>query len=195
MSLLSFSRSRALEKRLLSQLAKEADWFRKEHFPVTLPPRNGVKKERVTDLVLDARLHRVGSRWRALEPAFGICIKKFQKSRYRSHYRCHVSRFGPEGMYEAPDILYLRLGSKRDESRACETIAHELLHLQFDGYFHRNKLSYAEREGMVDALVLQSNLKRLFPNYTKQSIGRPRPILLKAILQTEHTGRLGAANQ
>jgi hypothetical protein len=49
--------------------------------------------------------------------------------------------------------------------------------------FESEKLNYAEREGMVDALILQSDLANVFPQYKKQSIGKVRRKLLKSILQ------------
>ncbi len=80
-------------------------------------------------------------------------------------------------------MLFIRLRTKLDKKRAIETIGHELLHLVFADFFDSKKLGYKEREGMIDALILQSNLFKLFPWYEKQSIGKVRQKLLKTILK------------
>lgn len=81
-----------------------------------------------------------------------------------------------------PNTLFVRLRTKQDRQIAVETVGHELLHLLFADIFKSKKLDYAEREGVIDALMLQSDLANIFPNYRKQSIGRVRKKLLGYIL-------------
>lgn len=120
--------------------------------------------------------------WEKIESDYFKVVKKFQHAKFSSRYKCHVSRFGPEGKYTRPDMLFVRLRNKQDKKRIIETIGHELLHLICADFFEFNRLGYAGREGMIDALILQSNLSKLFPRYEKQSIGKVRPKLLKIIL-------------
>ena len=110
-------------------------------------------------------------------------VKKFRHKKLRLIYECHVSRFGPEGKYTRPNMLFIRLRTKRDKKRVIETIGHELLHLLFADLFESKKLNYSEREGIVDALILQSDFVNVFPQYEKQSIGKVRKKLLESILQ------------
>lgn len=79
-------------------------------------------------------------------------------------------------------MLFVRLRTGKDKKRVLETIGHELLHLVFADFFESKKLNYSEKEGMIDALILNSNLKNLFPKYEQQTIGKVRPGLLKSIM-------------
>jgi hypothetical protein len=79
-------------------------------------------------------------------------------------------------------LLFLRLRTKRDERRAVETVAHELLHLAFADFFERRNLQYAQREGVVDALFVESPLRKLFPRYQVQSVGKRSTAILREIL-------------
>ena len=132
--------------------------------------------------VLKRKIAQLQKTWREIEADYFRRVKKFHHKRILTKYICHISRFGPEGKYCRPNLIFIRLRTKRDEKRAFETISHELLHLFFADFFESKKLNYAEREGMVDALILETDLVKLFPKYKKQSIGKIRRVLFKSIL-------------
>lgn len=87
----------------------------------------------------------------------------------------------PSVIFTSPDSFRVRLRTIVDTKDASATIGHELLHLSFADLFNSKKLNYAEREGMVDALILGTDLGQLFPQYERQSVGKTRPVLLKSI--------------
>mgnify|MGYP001584750117 CR=1 FL=1 len=180
---LVFSHTKVREREHLSRLLEEREWFKHENFPVFLPRNQAdVQKEiqRKNEL-LTGKAARLQKEWEKIEAEYFGTVGKFHHRKLLSKYICHVSRFGPEGKYHKPNMLFIRLRTARDEKQATETIAHELLHLVFADLFDSKGLNYAEREGMVDALIIQSNLSYLFPRYQKQSIGRIRWGLLKSI--------------
>lgn len=179
-----FSHTKAREKEYLSNLLKEKGWFERRQFPVFLP-KNKVDIEKEIskeNKLLKQKITQLQKAWKRIEKDYFDIVKTFHYKKLLPKYRCHISRFGPEGKYCRPNLLFVRLRTKLDEKRAIETIGHELLHLLFADFFETKKMNYSEREGMVDALILQSDLFNLFPAYQKQSIGKLRPKLLKSIL-------------
>lgn len=186
MSLVAFSHTKTQERKYLNQLLKEKEWFRREQFSVFLPrSKTDIEPEILRkDKLLGQRIARLQKTWRKIEKNYFDTVKKFHHKKLLPKYTCHISRFGPEGKYCRPNQLFIRLRTKRDEKRAIETIGHELLHLIFADFFESRKLNYAEREGTVDALILRTDLAKLFPKYKKQSIGKIRQKLLKTLLST-----------
>ncbi|MFW9881714.1 MAG: hypothetical protein ACFFG0_52285 [Candidatus Thorarchaeota archaeon] len=179
-----FSHTKTKEKKYLEQLLKEKEWFRRKKFSVFLPSsRTDIKQEilRKNEL-LKQKITQLQKTWRKIEKNYFDIVRTFHYKKLLPKYICHISYFGPEGKYCRPNLLFVRLRTKLDEKRVIETIGHELLHLLFADFFETKKLNYSEREGMVDALILQSDLSSLFPQYQKQSIGKLRPKLLKSIL-------------
>jgi hypothetical protein len=179
-----FSHKKGVEREYLNQLLEEKEWFESEKFDAFLPKnKDQIEKEIIKkDGSLSKRVIWLGKEWEKIEKDYFKAVKKFRHKKLHSIYECHVSRFGPEGKYTRPNLLFIRLRTNRDKQRVMETIGHELLHLLFADIFASEKLTYAEREGMVDALILQSNLSKLFPQYEKQSIGKVRRKLFKSIL-------------
>ena len=178
-----FSHKKTQEREHLRQLFAERAWFARQNFFVFLPSQQAdVEKEIEKNKLPREELWWLNQEWKKVEPDFFRVIKKFKHKKLLPKYYCHVSRFGPEGKYFRPNKLIVRLRTKRDRFRVTETIGHELIHLILGDFFALKKLSYAEREGMVDALVLHSDLAGLFPEYQKQSIGKIRPKLLQSIL-------------
>lgn len=173
------------EKIYLDQLFEEKGWFMSENFDVFVPKnRDSIEEEMPSKgNLLSKNISWLRSEWKKKEKDYFGIIKKFHHAKLLSRYKCHVSRFGPEGKYMRPCMLFIRLRTKRDKTRVIETIGHELLHLVFSDFLEFKKLGYPEREGMIDALILQSNLSKLFPRYKKQSIGKVRQKLLKTILK------------
>lgn len=167
----------------MNQLFEERSWFKREKFFVFLPKSQEANEDEIKkNKSLDERIIWLKKEWNEIEKSYFQTVVKFRHKKLLPNYRCHVSRFGPEGKYCQPNFLFVRLRTKSDNKRAIETIGHELLHLLFSDFFESKKLSYAEREGMVDTLILHSDLNTIFSQYEKQSIGIVRQKLLKSIL-------------
>lgn len=180
-----FSHRKTREREYLNQLLEEKEWFESENFDVFLPKnKDSIEKIiRKKDNSLSKKIIWLRKEWRKIEKDYFKAVKKFKHKQLHSIYECHVSRFGPEGKYTRPNILFIRLRTNHDRQRVMETIGHELLHLLFTDIFESKKLNYAEREGMVDALILQSDLTHVFSQYKKQSIGKVHKKLLESILR------------
>ena len=180
-----FSHTKAQEREYLTDFLKEKWWFERRQFPVFLPRNITAIEKEVSkkDKLLKRKTVQLQKAWRKIETEYFQIVKKFRHKKFLPRYRCHVSRFGTEGWSHRPNLLLVRLRTQRDNKRAIETIGHELLHLFFIDFSKSKKLTYAEREGMVDALMLETDLAKLFPKYERQSIGKVRRRLLKSILQ------------
>lgn len=179
-----FSHTKTQEKEYFKRLLKEKEWFEREQFSVFLPKNITDIKQGIVrkDELLKQKIAQLQKAWRNIETDYFDTTEQLRHKKLLPKYTCHISRFGPEGSYCRPNRLFVRLRTKRDERRAIETIGHELLHLLFADFFEAERLNYFEREGMIDALILQSDLFKLFPKYQKQSIGKVRQELLKSIL-------------
>lgn len=189
MSSVIFSHKKIQERKYLYQLLEEKNWFEHKNFSVLLPKdKDKVKNEIERKKLSDKKIMELKKEWKKLEKDYFQIVKKFRHKKLLSIYKCHVSRFGPEGKYCRPNLLFVRLRTKIDKKRATETIGHELLHLLFADFFESKKLNYPEREGMIDALILQSELTNIFPRYENQSIGKVRQKLLKSILDIDNIG-------
>lgn len=184
MASIIFSHSKTREKDYLKQLLKEKEWFEREKFLAFLPESKADIEKEVSsdDKTLNRKIVQLQDKWKKVETYYFQIIKEFHHKKLLMRYICHVSLFGPEGKYCRPNLLFVRLRTKSDEKRVIETIGHELLHLLFADFFESKKLNYAEREGMVDALILESKLTTIFPRYNKQSIGKVRRKLLESII-------------
>lgn len=81
-----------------------------------------------------------------------------------------------------PNIVFLRLRTLQDEKKSLECIGHELLHLILHRFCLSKQLGYREREGLIDAVILESGLARLFPAYRRQSIGKIKKSIVREVL-------------
>lgn len=179
-----FSHKKTKEREYFEELLKEKEWFERKQFPVFLSKNKTDSKQEILkkDKLLKQKIAQLQKAWRGIEKDYFDIVKMFHHKILSQKYICHISRFGPEGKYSRPNLIFVRLRTKLDEKRSIETIGHEILHVLFADFFKTKKLNYSEREGMVDALILQSDLINLFPRYQKQSVGKLRPKLLKSIL-------------
>ena len=182
-----FSHTKTQEREYLTDLLTRKGWFEQRQFPVFLPHNKiAVEKEACAEnQLLKKKTARLKNAWESIEDNYFQTVRRFNHyKKILPKYRCHTSRFGPEGwsIYRQ-NLFFVRLRTKRDERRAIETVGHELLHLLFSDFFESKKLDYAECEGVVDALMLETDLAKLFPKYKKQSIGILRRRLLKSVLK------------
>ncbi len=88
----------------------------------------------------------------------------------RDKYACYVSLYGPEGQFEYPNIVNLRISNIKDIKEVNEVIAHELIHLLIYNKVKKMKLGYRQTEGVVDLFFTETKLKTIFPQYKLQSI-------------------------
>lgn len=185
MSSVTFSHTKTQEREYLNELFKEEAWFRREQFNVFMPSSKMDIKEQISKSSknLKRKADQLKRSWREIEADYFKVVKNLHHKKLRRIYRCHISQYGPEGKYQHPNQLFVRFRTKRDEKRAVETIGHELLHLAFADFFEAKQLNYFEREGVIDALIIQSSLADIFPEYEKQSIGKDRPELLRSIVE------------
>lgn len=180
-----FSKTLQLELRHQHALNKQRDWFKRESFPVFFPQHHSSPAVRTSQIqISDQKILQLSTVWHEIESDYFTIVQRFHLAKLYRKYRCHVSAYGPEGMFQSPTTVFLRLRTKRDEARACETLGHELIHLMFDHVLSQKKLTYAECEGMVDALITNTALKEIFPKYERQPIGRVNRGILNQIVRS-----------
>ncbi len=176
-----FSHSLSKERRHIIGLLHEKAWFERQHFSVYLPKNTSVKLSGKTEL--REKMARVQARWKVIERDFFNTISTFSHTKIVSSYVCHVSRYGPEGRYGAPNIVFLRLRSRLDEKKSIECVGHELLHLILHQFCQAKRLGYREREGLVDSIILESGLAHLFPGYQRQSVGKITKRIVREVIE------------
>lgn len=158
----------------LTELEKERQWFLDNDFPVELPDKGEnfeilYTKHKTTVFKLQTK---VETAWHRIEAKFwSILYDHIPNGRYHSKFNCHVSHFGPEGKYQRPNKIFVRLNNDKDTNieRILETIAHELVHVTMADYFEEQELSYKEKEKRVDDFITD-NLRGIFQNYNNQSL-------------------------
>jgi len=113
---------------------------------------------------------RAKNNWQKIEKDFfeilDTCNIKIQDK-----YFCHISLYGPEGQFNYPNVINLRVANKKDIKNANETIAHEIIHLSIYNKVRKLKLNYEQVEGLVDLFFIETKLKNIFPKYKIQNIG------------------------
>jgi hypothetical protein len=172
----------------LLKLICQRQWFARTGMKVYIPDSlagGKIIREQLS-VSINVKLLRLQSLWRKFESNFFATMKLLKHGTTRSQYICQATSFGCRGEYRPPDRIIVRLRDTRDDLTSVETIGHELLHLIYHEYFKSKHLNYEYREGMVDAIIMQSELHKLFPRYTSQSMGKIRPRLLGALFQNNH---------
>ncbi|NCN22561.1 hypothetical protein GW934_03670 [Candidatus Falkowbacteria bacterium] len=185
---LRFLYSKIKEKENLLTIYKDYQWFIDNDFPIVLPKfyaeiyqKNKHNKELFAKK-LSAKLNKiynkndyrlksekVKSNWQKIEQTFFNSLDDFTFN-IRNKYICHVSLYGPEGRFQYPDTVSLRVSNAKDLGRVNETIAHELIHLLIYKKAKRLGLGYEQTEGVVDLFFTETKLKAVFPRYKLQSI-------------------------
>ena len=105
----------------------------------------------------------------------------------RDKYFCHISLYGPEGQFNYPNIVNLRVANSKDIKNANETIAHEIIHLAIYNKVKKLKLNYEQTEGLVDLFFIETKLKDIFPNYNIQNIGDSNKELFYKIIKIKNS--------
>ena len=117
MSSVFFSYTTTQEKEYLNKLFEERRWFKSEKFDAFLPKnKDSIEKEVINkNDPLSKKIIWLRKEWKKIERDYFKVVKKFQHAKFSSRYKCHVSRFDPEGKYTRPDMLFVRLRNKQDK--------------------------------------------------------------------------------
>ena len=183
---LQFLYSKNKEKEKLLNVYDEYQWFIDNDFPIVLPKfyakiyQNNKKLfakklNRELNKVYNKddyqfKKEKVKNNWQEIEKNFFKILSNFNL-KVRDKYFCHISLYGPEGQFNYPNIVNLRVANSKDIKNANETIAHEIIHLVIYNKVKKLKLNYEQTEGLVDLFFIETKLKDIFPNYNIQNIG------------------------
>ncbi len=198
---LQFLYSKNKEKEKLLNIYDEYQWFIDNNFPIFLPKfydkiykknKNNKKnfaKELNKELdkiynknSYESKKEQIKYSWRKIEKKFFNVLENHTlKTKYK--YVCNISLYGPEGQFNFPNVVSLRVKNNKDIKSANETIAHELIHLLIYNNVKKLKLNYGQTEGVVDLFFTETNLRTIFPKYKLQKIGIYNKKLFQKILK------------
>jgi len=198
---LQFLYSKNKEREKLLNIYNEYQWFIDNDFPIVLPEfynemyKNSKKNKKHFSKQLNAGLNKIYNRdnyqfkseavksnWRKIEKEFFEILGNLNL-KIRNKYLCHISLYGPEGQFNYPDIVNLRVANSKDIKKANGTIAHEIIHLLIYNKAKKLKLSYQQTEGLVDLFFIETRLKGVFPKYKIQNIGIANKKLFRQIIK------------
>jgi uncharacterized protein YjaZ len=193
----TFSREKEIDK--LINISSEYQWFIDNVFPISVPGfydklykeaetksifKRGLidsfKKVYKRDVYIDKE-KAVKENWNKVSSQVFNILKELELVR-RDHYSCHISLYGPQGQYEYPDIIDIRIVNENDIKEANETIAHELLHLLIFNKAKKLRLDYQTTEGLVDLFFTETRLKDIFPYYKIKSISNTDKALFSKLV-------------
>lgn len=199
---IQFLSSKNKEKEKLLNIHDNYQWFIDNDFPIVLPgfyPEiyKNDKKLFVRQLGIELskiynkndyqlKSEAVKNKWRKVEKEFFDILSNFNL-KVRDKYFCHVSFYGPEGQFNYPNIVNLRVAKGKDVRNASETIAHEIIHLLIYNKAKKLKLDYQQIEGLVDLFFIETKLKDIFPKYKIQNIGIGNKELFHKIIKIKNS--------
>ena len=200
-----FLHSKNKEKEKLLNIYDEYQWFIDNDFPIVLPKfyaelyENCKNNKKIFAKQIGMELNKIYDRndyqiksnaaknnWRKVEKNFFEILNNFNL-KVRDKYFCHISLYGPEGQFNYPDIVNLRVAKSKDIKNANETIAHEIIHLAIYNKAKKLKLNYEQIEGLVDLFFIETKLKDIFPNYKIQNIGDSNKKLFYKIIKIKNS--------
>ncbi len=169
---LQFLYSQNKEKEKLLNIYDEYQWFIDNNFPIVLPKfyseiyESNKNNKKLFAKKLDTELSKVYNKgnyqfkkeraknnWQKIEKEFFEILNN-SNLKVRDKYFCHISLYGPEGQFNYPDVVNLRLAKSKNIKNANETIAHEIIHLAIYNNAQKLKLSYQQVEGLVDLFFI-----------------------------------------
>lgn len=185
---IKFLSSKEQEKEKLLNIYSDYQWFIDNDFPIILPEfynqlylrtknnEKEFKKElsKELDKIYNKNVYlrqrdAIKNEWQKIEKEF-FDIMKNLNFKIKKNYLCYISLYGPEGQFQYPDIINVRVSNNNDIKEANINIAHEIIHLIIFNKVQKMKLDYNQIEGIVDLFFTETKLKNLFPNYKLQSI-------------------------
>lgn len=192
----TFSKEKEIDK--LINIYSEYQWFIDNDFPISLPgfydrlyketkSKSAFKKELIIlfkeTYKRDVYLKKekvIKESWKRVSSQV-IDTLNYLKLTKRDYYFCYLSLYGPQGQYEYPDRVNLRIINENDVREANETIVHELLHLLILNKVRKLKLDYETIEGLVDLFFIETRLSNTFPSYKIQSISKIDKVLFNKL--------------
>ena len=200
-----FLYSKNKEKEKLLNIYDEYQWFIDNDFPIVLPKfydkiyKNSKKNKKLFSKQLGVEMNKIYNRndyqlkseavknnWRKIEKEFFKISSSFN-SKVRDKYFCHISLYGPEGQFNHPSTVDLRVANNKDINNANVTIAHEVIHLLIYNKAKKFKLKYQQIESLVDLSFIETKLKDIFPKYKIQNIGIANKKLFHKIIKIKNS--------
>jgi len=200
---LQFLYSKNNEKEKSLNIYDEYQWFIDNNFPIVLPKfydeiyKNSKKNKKLFTKQLGVEINKIYNRndyqakskvirnnWKKIENKFFEILSNLNL-KVRNKYFCHISLYGPEGQFNYPDIVSLRVANSKDIKNANETIVHEIIHLLIYNEVKKLKLNYQQTEDLVDLFFIETKLKDIFPKYKIQNIGIGNKKLFHKIIKKQ----------
>ncbi len=202
---IQFLYSKNKEKEKLLNIYDEYQWFIDNDFPIFLPKfyakiyKNNKNNKKFFAEQLGIELNKIYNKsdyqlknemvknnWRKIEKEFFEILNKYNK-KIKNKYFCYVSLYGPEGQFNCPNAVSLRVANSEDIKNANETIAHEIIHLVIYNKVKKLKLNYKQIEGLVDLFFIETKLVTIFSKYKLQSIGIHNKKLFQKIIKIKNS--------
>lgn len=196
----NFLLSKKQELKKLLNIYSDYQWFIDNDFPVVLPEfykdlylKTGKDKkefkERLSeelDKIYSQSIYRkqkeiVEKNWQKIEKKFFDILKNFGLNIEESYF-CYISLYGPEGQFQYPNAVNIKVSNSNDIKESNINIAHEIIHLAVFNKVKKLKLDYEQTEGIVDLFFTETEFKKLFADYKLQSIARHNKELFKKVV-------------
>ncbi|TSC96772.1 MAG: hypothetical protein CEN88_270, partial [Candidatus Berkelbacteria bacterium Licking1014_2] len=162
-----YSQEREIER--LYNLLLNYQWFVDNNFPIETPSflkRLGKKGKKETCRQIKLELDKVDNKenkiqkvkiitakWKQAERSFFNSLEKYNLKNQKE-YSCYLCNFGPQGQFQMPNIIYIRIKKKKDIREINETIAHELIHLMV--YDRIKNMDFEQKEGIIDMFFVRT---------------------------------------
>lgn len=196
----NFLLSKKQELKKLLNIYSDYQWFIDNDFPVVLPEfykdlylKTGKDKKEFKerlgeelDKIYDQSVYRkqkeiVEKNWQKIEKKFFDILKNFGLNIEESYF-CYISLYGPEGQFQYPNAVNIKVSNSNDIKESNINIAHEIIHLAVFNKVKKLKLDYEQTEGIVDLFFTETEFKKLFADYKLQSIARHNKELFKKVV-------------
>jgi len=155
-----FKYSEKIEQKMINYFKKQG-----ANFTFAKLPKNEVKK--INEQTLNKNITLISDKWAKVQKEFFELIKK-QDLVIDKEYICYLSRYGSSGYYLPANELAIRINNKKDIQEANLNISHELVHLALKKSNKDKNLEYAQREQLVDNILLKPEFKKILPGHKRQ---------------------------
>ncbi len=169
-----------LEVTRIRNVIEKLDWYKEQGYVENSFLPHGIRREKIRDLTeerigeivseeYDEDLYKeVAARiWAEWEKFSENGLQNLSESglELQSEYRIRLTKYGPSGSYNYPDLVVLRI-SEAGPERTLKVIIHEIIHLAIQPYIEKHSVPHWKKERLVD-LIFQKILPKLT---TKQNI-------------------------
>lgn len=185
-----FRHSQKRERKILLEVFHEYKWYVDYNFPIILPKSfktlftNSPKNKKEFSKQLNARLREqydakiyqrkakhIARQWRKKEKYFFQIMENYN-IKIQEKYYCYITRYGPQGQFQYPNTLDIRVITAQDVRESCMVMAHELVHLLIYNKTKKMKLNYEKTEGVVDLFFRETELRNIFPMHGLQTTAK-----------------------